>query len=96
MPTEDLIEAAEALLKEIERHPGGYDSRPHEFEPTLRRGNPRNTGKRKTICKSGHPYTEANTIWRLVKGRKTRMCRECDIQRKRDARAGKGFERGEF
>lgn len=59
-----------------------------EFDhSSLRRNNnPRNAGKRKTACKHGHPYTEANTIWRLVKGRRTRACRECDRQRKRDAR----------
>lgn len=56
------------------------------FDHSLRRNNPRNAGKRKTTCVHGHLYTEGNTIWRLVKGRRTRACRECDIQRKRNAR----------
>ncbi len=51
------------------------------------RYNPRNAGKRKVVCKRGHPYTEENTIWRLNEGRRTRRCRECERLRKQELRS---------
>jgi hypothetical protein len=41
---------------------------------------------RKTHCKRGHPFSEANTRVRLKKGRPGRECRTCIREQKRERR----------
>ena len=52
------------------------------------RARPWSGNGRKTHCKYGHPFDEANTR-RIGPGNRWRKCRACDAQRHRDARAAK-------
>ncbi len=60
-------------------------------EENIRRSNSASArNQRATRCPQKHPYDEANTVWRVQKGRKRRECRVCvneqSRERKRRAR----------
>jgi len=65
----------------------------HACQPMTIGKNTRHAADRRTACRKGHPFTEANTIWQTSTARTCRTCRNDWWIRWRAARRGSKSER---